>query len=97
MWRGGEDLAALSDTHPFTLTRKASVSPKHSFVLSPATKIRFLPALHPSAFELVEERGFFGGGSTRLVLRAVGEVDAQEWFQAINTCLYTVVHVLHSS
>lgn len=80
---------------PVSLARKSGTPAKHSFVLTPSTKIKFPPNLHPAAFELLEERGFFGGGNTRAVLRAVSETDMLDWVMAINTCLDTVVPVLH--
>jgi len=79
---------------PFAASRKASTSPKHSFPLSPSSKVTFLPAQHACAFEVKEERGFFGGGSTRVVLRAAHERDMQDWATAITMVMDTVVPLM---
>jgi hypothetical protein len=86
---------AAAGLDPVSLARKAGSVAKHTFVLTPSTKIKFPPLLHPAAFELLEERGFFGGGNTRATLRATTEADMLDWVMAINTCLDTVVPVLH--
>ncbi len=71
--------------------RKAGAPPKLTYALTAATKLAFAPAVHAHAFELSDARGFFAGGTTKLLLRAVHDGDATEWALAINTLLETTV------
>ena len=90
------DASASAAPEPIALLRKSGAGARHGFVFTPTSRLSLLPAVHSCAFQVHEERGFFGGGSAKLVLRALGEQDLREWAFAIGLCLDTIVPVLAS-
>ena len=98
---GGSAAAAAPDAaaarpEPIALLRKCAAAARHGFVFTPTSRLGLLPALHSAAFQVFEERGFFGGGSAKVVLRGLGDQDAREWAHAIGLLLDTLVPVLNA-
>ncbi len=88
--------AAAARPEPIALLRKCAAAARHGFVFTPTSRLGLLPALHSAAFQVFEERGFFGGGSAKVVLRGLGDQDAREWTHAIGLLLDTLVPVLNA-
>ena len=86
--------AADARQEPIALLRKCGASASHAFVFSPTTKLA-LSTTEPVAFELAEDRGFFGGGSTKVSLKALSERDREEWAIAIGLLQDTHIPVLY--